>query len=128
MPKTEAGTWRDFTEQERRDLMAASLRTMTAWLAEHPDLPTVNSWEISSGTATSNIGFFSYRWTEEKAEDLLQRYADALGTQLHRVEVSEYDGYPALVLNGLVPLDVPHPNQRHVQIEMYYVIDRGDDD
>lgn len=127
MPRTDEGAWRDFTEQEMRDLMASTMRTMAVWLAERPDLPTVYSWELSSGTATANIGFLSYRWTEEKAESLLQAYADALGTQLHRVEVSEYDGHPALVLNGLIPLDAPHPNQHHVEIEMYYVIEVDED-
>jgi hypothetical protein len=127
MPKTEAGTWREFTEQEKRDLMAATFRTMTAWLADHPDLPTVDTWEITSGTATAHLGRNSLRWTQERAEALLETYAAALGTHVRHIEVSEHDGHPALLIEALVPLDQPHPSQRHVEIEIFYLIEKDED-
>ena len=126
MPKTENGKWREWTEQGLRGLMFSCLRTMTAWLQDHPDLPTVDTWEIGSGIATADLGRRYPRLPREKAEAMLESYAAALDSTVQHYAVSEHDGQPALVLEARLPLDAPHPNQRNVGIEMYFVIEEDE--
>ena len=110
------------THPSKGAVQAESLRTLAAWIDEHPELTAV-PLVVDTGIADANVThLYGLYQNEEQARELLGTYAAALGASIEQL-----GGDTSLTVTAKVPLTKPFPLwQENLEITLTYEIDPDD--